>query len=443
MLDRPDVSRDERRLRIGVRDLRQLGPGQTIWDTAVIGFGARRQRSAAISFVVHYRTQQGRRRLLTIGRFASPWTPEAARDEARRILGIVAAGGDPLGEREARRSTALTVSELCDQWLADSLAGRLLTRRRRAKSAKTVETDRSRIEAHVKPILGNLPVASITRADVERLMHAVQDGATSRRVKIDKPHALSNVRGGTGAASRTIAMLGAMMNHAVKLGLRPDNPVAGVVRPADGRRDRRLDEVEFGMLGAGLREAEATGSYATMLAAIRFMAVTGWRRGEVLGLRWVEVDLGRRTARLSETKTGPSMRPLSQIACQIVGQQVRAGELVFPAVGGMIASGGFVRVWDRAVHRLGRLPKDVTPHVLRHSMASVAADVGYSDAVIAGLLGHAGHSVTRRYIHVADKALIAAADAVAEEIGRMMERPVRMTATTVGEVMDAKIVATT
>ncbi|MFN8925457.1 MAG: Arm DNA-binding domain-containing protein, partial [Rhodospirillales bacterium] len=146
MLDRPDGSRDERRLRIGVRDLRQLGPGQTIWDTAVIGFGARRQRSAAISFVVHYRTQQGRRRLLTIGRFGSPLTPEAARDEARRVLGIVVTGGDPLGEREARRSTALTVAELCDQWLADSLAGRLLTRRRRAKSAKTVETDRSRIE---------------------------------------------------------------------------------------------------------------------------------------------------------------------------------------------------------------------------------------------------------------------------------------------------------
>lgn len=420
MLDGTDELLGERRLRICARALRRLGPGQTIWDAGVIGFGARRQRSATISFVVHYRSKLGRKRLLTIGRYGSPWTPEAARDEARRVLGIVAAGGDPLGEREVRRTTALTVGELCEQWLADSAAGRLLTRSRRPKSSRTVDTDRSRIEAHVKPVLGSLPVASVTRSDVERLMHAVADGSTRKGVKIAKPHALSNVRGGTGAASRTVGMLGSIMGHAVWLGLRPDNPVVGVVRPADGRRDRRLDEAEYGMLGAGLREAEESGSYATMLDAIRFMALSGWRRGEVLGLRWSEVDLARGTARLAETKTGPSMRPLSEAACRIVGRQVRDGELVFPSVGGMVATGGFVRVWDRAVHRLGGLPKDVTPHVLRHSMASVAADLGYSDAVIAGLLGHAGHSVTRRYIHVADRALIAAADAVAEEIGRMM-----------------------
>jgi integrase len=66
------------------------------------------------------------------------------------------------------------------------------------------------------------------------------------------------------------------------------------------------------------------------------------------------------------------------------------------------------------------LPKDVTPHVLRHSFASVAADMGYADATIAGLLGHAGHTITRRYIHSADAALLAAADAVARKIDEMM-----------------------
>ncbi len=56
---------------------------------------------------------------------------------------------------------------------------------------------------------------------------------------------------------------------------------------------------------------------------------------------------------------------------------------------------GFRRVWARVVHRIAGLPEDVTPHVLRHSYASLAADLGLADATIAALLGHKGHSVTR------------------------------------------------
>jgi integrase len=46
------------------------------------------------------------------------------------------------------------------------------------------------------------------------------------------------------------------------------------------------------------------------ITAVRFLALTGFRRGEVLGLRWAEVDIGRRTATLTETKTG---RPESKV----------------------------------------------------------------------------------------------------------------------------------
>ena len=51
------------------------------------------------------------------------------------------------------------------------------------------------------------------------------------------------------------------------------------------------------------------------VAATRFLALTGWRRGEMLALRWSEVDLVTRTARLEDTKTGASLRPLSHAAC--------------------------------------------------------------------------------------------------------------------------------
>lgn len=405
--------------RIGLREVRAIKPGQTVWDGSVIGFGIRRQRGAVVSFILQYR-HDGRRRMHTIGKHGSPWTPETARMEALRLLGEVVRGGDPAGDRQARRAALSTsVSDLCDRYITDAEAGRLLTRRRVPKTPSTISTDRSRIAAHIKPLLGRVPVISLTRHDVERAMHQIADGRTAKRTKLPRPHALSNIRGGHGTASRTIGLLGAILSYAVRLGLRHDNPVHQVVRRADGRKERRLSAEEYRRLGEALVAAEDDGVHRHALAAIRFLALMGWRRGEVLGLRWAEVDLARRTARLADTKTGPSMRPLSRAACAVL-RTMPPGEFVFPAMWGDAAMADIIRPWAKVV-RIARLGPDVTPHTLRHSLASVAADLNYGDATIAALLGHRGHGITRRYIHSADAVLLAAADAVADEIVRMME----------------------
>jgi site-specific recombinase XerD len=65
------------------------------------------------------------------------------------------------------------------------------------------------------------------------------------------------------------------------------------------------------------------------------------------------------------------------------------------------------------------MAKDVTPHVLRHSFASLAADLGLADSTIAGLIGHKQQSITSRYLHL-DKTLVIAADKVATETLRLM-----------------------
>jgi integrase len=62
----------------------------------------------------------------------------------------------------------------------------------------------------------------------------------------------------------------------------------------------------------------------------------------------------------------------------------------------------------------------VTPHTLRHSFASLAGDIGYSEATIAALVGHKGHTITSRYVHTADTVLLAAADAVANRTAELM-----------------------
>jgi integrase len=216
-----------------------------------------------------------------------------------------------------------------------------------------------------------------------------------------------------------MGMLGAMFSFAVRRGLRVDNPVHGVDRHAYERRQRRVSDTEYAALGEALRSMPKT-AWPIAAAAARFLALTGWRRGEMLGLLWKEVDLTARTARLTDTKTGYSIRPLSQAACDLLRQLSRTGELVFPASRGsdkpMI---GFSKAWLRIASRAG-LPAEVTPHILRHSLASVAVDLGYSELTIAALLGHRKATMTSRYAHHADAVLLQAADAVSARIAELM-----------------------
>jgi integrase len=152
------------------------------------------------------------------------------------------------------------------------------------------------------------------------------------------------------------------------------------------------------------------------IAAVKFLAVTGWRRGEMLGLKWSEIDLVSRTARLADTKTGASLRPLPHAACEVLRSIPRLGKLVFPAsTGEAKPMRGFPNIWARIAAKAA-LPQDVTPHVLRHSFASVAADLGFSELTIAALLGHRKASVTSKYAHHADAVLLQAADSVAARI---------------------------
>ena len=155
------------------------------------------------------------------------------------------------------------------------------------------------------------------------------------------------------------------------------------------------------------------------------------RSGALPGLHRLEkrrgdrLELGRgskssdRTATLADSKTGRSVRPLSAAACRILSALPRSGDLVFKAGRGTGRMTGFPIVFSRIRERAG-LPDDITPHVLRHSFASVAGDLGYGESTIGALIGHKGASITSRYMHSADAVLLAAADTVAGRIDLSM-----------------------
>ena len=402
---------------LGLREVRSLAENDEFWDSTVAGFGARRQRSSAVAYVLLYRTPEGRQRRFTIGRHGAPWTPDTARTEAQRLLGEVAAGRDPAAMKKAKR-TAAQISDLCDQYLFEAEQGHVLKRDGRPKKATTLASDKGRIEGHIKPLLGHLRVEALTKSDVENFMRSVAAGKTARQQKT-KLRGLSIVRGGKGTATRAVGTLGAILSFAVERGLRADNPAHSVRRYADKKRERRLDEKEYEKLGNAFRLATELRIWPAAIAASNFLAITGWRRDEALALRWSQVDLARRTATLGDTKTGKSVRPLSKVACDLLVSVERGDDLVFPPSRGKTQMTGFRKYWLK-ICKLVDLPTDITPHILRHSFVSIAADLDYSEPTIAAMVGHKGRSVTSRYIHFADAVLLSAADRVADRISDLL-----------------------
>jgi integrase len=387
-----------------------------LWDSELRGFGVRVSPAGLKSFIVQYRTPEGRHRRTVIGRYGM-MTPEQAREAAWDILSVVAKGGDPAAAAEPDRN-AITVSALCDWFLAEAEAGRILGRRRRPIKPSTLAMDRSRIEAHIKPLLGARQVGALTLSDIEGAQADIAVGKTA------KPRAGSRggaTTGGEGVAARTMSTLHAIFEHAVRLGKIENNPGKGVRRLASTPRDRRLSRAEIAKLGKAMRAAEAAGEHPTGLAVIRLLLLTGFRRLEGLGLRRDWLNAEEAAVRFPDTKSGAQLRVIGRPAVELLlaqPQQTTKSPYFFPADWGEGHFIGIVRVLDR-VCALANLA-DVTPHTLRHTFASVAGDLGFSELTIAALLGHAARGVTQRYVHI-DEALRLAADKVAGEIAAILD----------------------
>jgi integrase len=279
--------------------------------------------------------------------------------------------------------------------------------------------DKSRIETHVKPLIGRLTVRSVTTADIERMKADIIAGKTAKPRKTSGRGGLAT--GGPGAAARTIGMMATILEYARQtLKLIKDNPARGVKKPPDGKQRRFLTLEEVAKLGQAMREAQAAGENDTALAAIRLLLLTGLRRMEVLALHRMWVDSRTRCIRFPDTKSGPQIRPIGADAVKLIEGQPTRNDCpwMFPAAHGKGHLVGLPKVLERMCAKAGL--HGVTAHVLRHTFAATAAEMGFSELTIAGLLGHSVPGVTARYAHVADSALVAAADRVAASMGNAL-----------------------
>jgi integrase len=189
------------------------------------------------------------------------------------------------------------------------------------------------------------------------------------------------------------------------------NPAHGIRKPKYALRQRRLSEDEYRTLGDMLRAAEP--SYPITVKIIRLIAMTGCRRSEIINLLWNDIDIDHSCLRLSHSKEGFSVRPIGLPVVEFLESEYpyADGSYVFPGSGYDNAFGGFPNQWD-AIFKASPL-HGVTAHVLRHSFASVANDLGYTELTIAALIGHSKGTMTSKYVHTLDTTLVMAADSIA------------------------------
>ncbi len=418
----------------------------TLWDSELKGFGVRVNVDGTKTYLLKY-VFSGRQRWHTIGRHGSPWTPETARLEALKLLRSARSGLDPAEERRRSAAQTVTVSQLCDQYLAAARAGQLLTKFDEPKKASTLVTDASRIERHIKPLLGSKRVRDVTPDDIEAFLHDVASGKTAADVKT-RSRGRAIVKGGRGTATRTVGLLGSILSFAVKRRLRTDNPVRGVQRFKDRRNERFLSDAEMQRLGAVLNESEAVWTaygeeHADWLrrgkvgpsprlasnaedpfaiAALRMLLLTGARKSEVLKLRWQEVDLEHGYLRLEASKTGMKVVPLGQAALQVLMDLPRIEHNPYVFVGSRPGQPlvGLPKIWER-IRRRANI-EDCRLHDLRHSFASAGAAAGSSLLLIGALLGHRDPKTTLRYAHVAYDPAKAAADQISGRIAMRISK---------------------
>jgi integrase len=383
------------------------GRDYVVFDALLPGFGLRVTPSGAKIFIARG-WGHGRARKVSLGTVPE-MTVAQARKEAREALHAIRAGKDPVAEKAAMRAAVAagetTVAALADRWLEQYVIPKLkpLTRRDYVRL----------LERRIKPQLGHIAVARVTKDDVEKLHVSLAN--TPRH------------------ANYVISTFRALMTFAEDRGLRPpmSNPARRIKMFRERARERFLDETEIARAAECIDAAERAGRIGPHAAAgLRLALLTGARQGEILAAQWAHVDWERRHIRLPDSKGNePRTVHLSDAAVEVLKSVPRVGPYIVAGAEHGQPFKNLSRSWIVA-RQFGGL-EDVRLHDLRHSYASLAAGRGVSLQMIGKLLGHKVAATTMRYAHLARDA----ASAVNDELGAAMTAAIQKKAPKPGNVV--------
>lgn len=346
-----------------------------------------------------YRLNYGRNKRITLGR-TDALTPFQARELAREVLGDVARGKDPQAERRKRRTGNLRVflEEQYQPW---------------------AEANRKTGAETVTRILAAFPTSILDRSLAELTGFQFEQWRSARR--------RANIRDTT--INRDLDALRAVLSKAIAWGVLTEHPMKTVRRakvdaigrlrylsPAEETRLRAaLDARDEGgrdgrrrfnawRSARGYKTLPAITDYADHMTPITLLALnTGLRRGELLGLKWGDVDLVGLTLTIGakSAKSGITRHvPLNTEAAKVLTawRPDDAAGVVFPGPDGAPMF-SLKTAWS-TVAKAAKL-KDFTFHDLRHTFASKLVQAGVDLNTVRELLGHSDIKMTLRYAHLA------------------------------------------
>jgi integrase len=353
-----------------ITTLKAVGGVRTDYrDELLPGFFLRVTPHGTRTFGIVYTTRDGRLRRCTLGPVGPVGLAEA-RARAKRLRGAVAQGDDPHGDQmKARRQriTAATVEDLVEAFLAskEALAWRPKTRQEFGRI----------LRVEVVPALGHLKPEEVKRGEIRAIVDRLSDRAPVM-------------------ANRVFEVTRRLYTWAIGKDLVESSPCAGLSKPSpETQRDRVLTEDEIRAVWAAC-DAEP----GIIADAFRVMLVTAQRRGEVLSMRWQDVDGTWWTIPAELAKNGLAHRvPLGPQALAILeGLRKQAkGPWVFPSP----TTERPIENPQKAAERLRERSKvpDLRLHDLRRTAASLMTGMGISRLTVKKILNHAERDVTAVY----------------------------------------------
>ena len=357
----------------------------TVWDTRTPGLGVRVRPSGGTSFVLLRKTD-GRSTRLSLG----PVTSRSV-DDARRQCHALMARPDSEHPTKRTHKVPLFRDFVEKPWKESHFP------RYKPSTRRTVNTV---LTGQLLPAFGATPLDRITRNQVLHWFDAYSQTAP-------------------GGANRALEIFRQILDFAIARGHLSINPARDVTMNRRTALTRFLSRDELRRLHRALDKHARTGTRCARQAdIIRLLLLTGCRRGEILALRWNEVDGD--TIALADAKTGPRKVYLNAQARCIIERQPRGeSAFVFPSPRNPERPHDpHLPLWDRVRTEAGI--EDVRLHDLRHTMASHAVMNGVPVPVVSRLLGHANVQMTLRYAHLADKDIEAAAERVGAAMARAM-----------------------
>ena len=270
------------------------------------------------------------------------------------------------------------------------------------------QTYRGYIDNHIKPSIGKIPLEKLTSLELQKLYKKLLTSGRVDRIESKKQS--------KGLSAKTVRNIHQIISSAMKLAkeqkIIASDPTEGCALPRLEHREMKTLPVE--QLQSFLREAKDSGVFELYYLEL----ATGLRRGELLGLKWEDIDLERgdlrvrrQIARINgevveaplKTKNAYRTLPLAADTIDFLkAQRKKAGDSpwVFPSpTGGPISPDSVLHMLHRVLKRAG-LPR-VRFHDLRHTFATLALQNGVDVKTVSGMLGHFSAGFTLdTYAHV-------------------------------------------